>query len=39
MEHLPDMGMSIPSIMGQIVHEMSPESWSKLGPKREGIVN
>ena len=37
MKHLPDIGMSIPSTMGQIVHEMSPKSWSKLGPKGKGL--
>ena len=33
MKSLPDLGMSIPSTVGQISHEIPPKFWLKL--KRE----
>lgn len=34
---LTDLGVSIPSTLGQACHEMSPKPWSKLRPKGKGL--
>ena len=37
MKSLTDLGMNIPSAMGQIGHEMVPKPWLKLRPKGKGL--
>ena len=37
MKSLPDLGMSIPSAVEQIGHEMPPKPWLKLRLKGKGL--
>ena len=37
MKSLIDLGMSIPSALGQVGHEMPLKPWSKLRPKGRGL--